>query len=194
MKKKRGKLFILVGPSGVGKTSLINNLLKNPKNREVAEFVPTYTTRSPRPYEQDKIDFNFLTVEQFDNKIKDDFFLEWSQEYKYYYGSPKKRIFDLIDSGKSVIITTDRWGAEQIIKKIDKVIIIYLLPPDMKILKERLLSRKTESGEKIKIRIKQSVKDLASEKENPISKYKIINKNLEIATNEFEKIIKKNIG
>lgn len=144
-------LIVISGPSGVGKNTIISNLFERlPK----LTYSISATTRAPREGEVDGANYFFLTKEDFEQKIERNEFLEWAQVYQYYYGTPKKAIFDKLESGFDVIMDVDVQGALQIKKAYDKALLIFLAPPSLKTLKERLIGRHTESEEQVMERLK----------------------------------------
>ncbi|WP_461831213.1 guanylate kinase [Aquifex sp.] len=133
-----GKLFIISAPSGTGKTTLAEKLLTELDN---LEKVITYTTRKPRPYEKNGVDYVFITKEDFEKKIKDDFFLEYANVYGNYYGTPKKDIERILKEGKDALLVIDVQGAFKVKELMPDTITIFLLPPSLEELKRRIETR-----------------------------------------------------
>ena len=186
---KKGKLIVISGPSGVGKGTIIKELLnKNDK----FELSISMTSRIIRNGEKDGVNYYFKTKEEFEIEIKKGNLLEWAKYNDNYYGNPKSEIEDRINNGKNVILEIEVDGALQIKNMMkDDSILIFLLPPSMEELKNRLLKRNTDSIESINNRLK------IAEKEIEISKkydYRIVNEDINKTVNEIENIIKNEIN
>ncbi len=174
--KEKGKLFIISAPSGAGKTSLVNAILKTIGPHHPISRMITYTTKQPRAIEQDGYDFHFLTVSAFESRIREGFFLEWSNAYQAYYGTPRSIIND-IEQGVSYILVIDRVGAQQIKRHINDAILIWLEVHHIDVLKERLLKRGTESEAQMEQRLKRAQQEIQLEQQEPLYEYHIINDN-----------------
>ncbi|GAB6066655.1 guanylate kinase [Aquifex pyrophilus] len=133
-----GKLFVISAPSGTGKTTVAEKLLSELDN---LEKVITYTTRKPRPYEKNGVDYVFITKEEFEKKIEEDFFLEYANVYGNYYGTPKKDIERILEEGKDALLVIDVQGAFKVKELRPDTITIFLLPPSLEELKRRIESR-----------------------------------------------------
>ncbi|RUM32270.1 MAG: guanylate kinase [Aquifex sp.] len=134
-----GNLFVLSAPSGTGKTTVAQKLLS-----EVSDLkrIVTYTTRSPRPYEQNGVDYVFVSVEEFEKKIEEGFFLEYANVYGNYYGTPKKDIEETINlEKKDALLVIDVQGAFKVKKVFPEAVTIFLLPPSFEELKRRIEGR-----------------------------------------------------
>jgi len=131
-------LFVLSAPSGTGKTTVVNNLLK-----EVDRLrrVITATTRAKREGEVEDLDYIFLTVEEFERAIAEDKFLEYAKVYGNYYGTPKDQVLKNEEEGYDSILVIDVQGAKTIKRNYPESVLIFLLPPSMEELKRRLLTR-----------------------------------------------------
>lgn len=177
-----GKIFIISGPSGVGKGTLLKLLLN--KHPEINLSVSA-TTRKPRNGEVESVNYFFITKEKFEESIKNDEFLEWAKFADNYYGTYKKTVQNILSSGKNIALEIDVQGAMQIKKKIPEAVLIFIAPPSLDELKERLVNRNTESEETIKKRL-SIVESEYNMKEN--FDHEIINDKLEKALEELEKI------
>jgi len=136
---KKGMMFVLSSPSGVGKTTLTKKLAEN--NSQFAISI-SYTTRKPRPSEIDGTDYHFVTSEKFDSIVKKNDFYEFANIFNNYYGTHKETVIKLLSQGKDVLFDID-WQGTQQLKKIKNmnIVCIFILPPNIKILRDRLLNR-----------------------------------------------------
>ena len=180
-----GQLIIITAPSGAGKTTLIKKLLKND------DFVlsVSYTTRSPRVGEVDGRDYHFISDEEFLDKKDNDFFAEWALVHNHYYGTSKEDSYNLIKTGKNVIFDVDYQGALNLQKTMPDALSIFILPPSLEILKERLVNRKTDSEEVINLRIKNAQKEIYYAKHFD---YLLINDEIDRAFADLRDIIRVN--
>jgi guanylate kinase len=181
---KRGRLIVITGPSGVGKTTLIKKLLKNYKNDIF--FSISYTSRLPRKSEVNGIDYFFISKNEFEKRIKKNRYLEYALVHDNYYGTDKKFIDDIILSGKDCLLDIDVQGGLNLMSKKIDAIYIFIAPPSITSLKERLLKRYTDTIEVIEKRVNNAKKEL-KEKDN--YQYIIINDNIDRAYKELETII-----
>lgn len=169
-----GTLFILSAPSGAGKTSLINEVIQSNDYRQLPlERIVTYTTKKPRHTEQDGRDYHFLSVEEFEQKIAQGYFLEWSNAYGAYYGSPN-HIFEKLARGISCILILDRTGAREAYKKIPQACLIWI-QAELDLLKKRLLIRGTDTPEQIEKRINLARMEIEAEKSEKLFHHYLIN-------------------
>ncbi|MGZ6250434.1 MAG: guanylate kinase [Candidatus Chromulinivorax sp.] len=173
MKTNSGKLFIVSGPSGVGKTTIVNRLLQEYQDYSVQRVI-TYTTKQARVIEKNGIDYHFISEQDFKSKIEEDFFLEWSNQYGAYYGTPKHVVQD-IAQGWSAILIIDRVGALQILKKYPDAILIWMKVSSIKILSARLHRRKSETLEQIQRRLFLAEQEIKEESEQSVYHHHIDN-------------------
>jgi guanylate kinase len=183
---KKGKFIVISGPSGVGKGTICNRLL----NELNAWYSVSTTTRAPRDGEINGVNYFFVTKEEFENKIKEGEFLEYNIYNGNYYGTSKEIAVDKINEGINVFSEIDVNGAHNIKKVFPDALLIYIAPPSIEVLKERLISRGTESIEKINQRLEIAEKEL---KEVDFYDYVVINDDLDKATDEVRNIITKEI-
>ena len=181
--EKKGKLFVISGPSGVGKGTLVN-LLKI-KHPEIVLSVSA-TTRKPRPGEINAQHYFFVKTETFLDRIEKGKFLEWAEFAGNYYGTDTAFVEENLNQGKNVILEIDVKGALQVKEKMDSAILIFIEPPSMEELKSRLFKRKTESEEEIQKRLAIVKSEL--DQKNKFD-YIIINKYLSPAYSELENVI-----
>lgn len=178
----RGLVFVVSAPAGTGKNTLVNMLKE--EFECVVESV-SCTTRMPRRSEQEGREYHFLTREQFEAKVRLGDFLEYAEVFGHYYGTSREYVLLQQAKGHHVILVIDTQGAMQVKQKIEAVS-IFLVPPSMEVLKERLTSRMTESPEEIERRLK-----IAQEELKMVSHYDyaVINGDLKIAYEVLRSII-----
>lgn len=145
-----GQLIVISGPSGSGKSSLVDLLLKrNPSLRRSISA----TTRRPRPGERNGVDYHFMSVERFKEGMEKGEFLEWAVYNGNYYGTPKKWVDEAISRGEDILLTIEVQGAEQIKGIYPDALLIFILPPSPELLRERIRRRGSESEEEIERRL-----------------------------------------
>lgn len=185
-----GKCVIFSAPSGAGKTTLVHYLLRNVDD---LEFSISAASREPRGREENGIDYHFLTVEDFEQKIKNDEFVEWEEVYEnMYYGTLKSEVQRAWDSGKTVVFDVDAEGGINL-KKIfgDNALSVFIKPPSLFVLEQRLRDRRTETEESIQKRLSKANGEL--EKAVHFD-YVMLNDNLEKACHEAKSIVEEFIA
>ena len=132
------KVFIISAPSGTGKTTVAKKVLE-----QVPDLVKivTYTTRQPRPGEVDGLDYRFISKDEFEAKIRENYFLEYANVYGNYYGTPRRDIEDVLSSGKDALLVIDVQGAFKVKKLLPEAVSIFLLPPSLEELRRRIEGR-----------------------------------------------------
>ncbi|WP_270474769.1 guanylate kinase [Clostridium cochlearium] len=179
---KKGLLIVISGPSGTGKGTVCKELLK--KNN--FWFSVSATTRSPREGEEHGKNYYFMTKEQFQDKIEENDFLEYAEVYGNYYGTPKSKVVEMLDKGKDVILEIDIQGALKVKENYKEGIFIFILPPSMEELKNRIIKRGTETEESLMTRFKSAYKEI-----NYVSKYNyaVVNDKVNDAVEKIQSII-----
>ena len=157
MKEQKGTLFVLTGPSGVGKGTLLSHVL--PQLDSLFLSVSA-TTREPRPEEQDGVHYYFLSPEQFRSRIEDGAFLEHAQFSGNYYGTPSAPIDAHLSRGEDVVLEIEVQGAMQIREKRPDAAMIFVAPPDFATLEARLRGRQTEAEDAIALRLETAKHEL----------------------------------
>ena len=159
--KNLKKLIIITGPSGVGKGTVVNNILKKDKNIWLSISA---TTRQPRKGEENAKDYYFLTIRKFKEMIKNEMFLEWAEFAGNYYGTPINIIKEKIKNGYKVILEIEVEGACQVREKFPETISIFLLPPNKKELEKRIRNRGTDNAKSILQRLERADFEMSSSK------------------------------
>jgi guanylate kinase len=156
-----GKCIIFSAPSGAGKTTIVHALLNS---MDQLAFSVSACSRPPRGNEVDGVDYHFLTAEEFRNKIQNNEFIEWEEVYSdMYYGTLKSEIERIWSAGKSVVFDVDVIGGLNLKKSFkDQALAVFIQPPSLVILEGRLRNRKTDSEEKIQMRLAKSTEELKS--------------------------------
>lgn len=150
---KKGLLLVISGPSGAGKGTICKKLVEDNKNIKLSVSA---TTRKPREGEVEGISYYFKTKEEFEEMIRGDEFLEHAKIYDNSYGTPKKQIFEELDRGNDVILEIEMQGAMQIKRACPEAVFIFIIPPSLEELKNRIISRGTETVEQIEKRFKSA--------------------------------------
>jgi guanylate kinase len=151
-------LLVLSGPSGVGKDAVLERLKE--RHPEGLKFITTTTTRAQRPREIDGRDYHFATQDEFKRLIAEDELLEWAEVYGNYYGVPKAPVREALNQGQDVIVKVDVQGAASIKKIAPEAVFVFLLPPSLEELQQRLSRRLTESPETLRRRLETAPKEL----------------------------------
>ena len=181
--KREGLLIIISGPSGAGKGTVYNEVIK--RRPEIQKSV-SVTTRAPRPNEIEGVHYYFRTLEQYQDMIAKGEFLETASVYCNYYGTPKAPVLEILSKGQDVMFEIDTIGAEQIRKKYPKSITIFIIPPTFKELEKRLRGRGTESEEAIQRRLGLARSELAKYR---LFDYMVFNDEVENAVSSVIAII-----
>ena len=189
---KTGQIFVILAPTGAGKTTLINTVITNISNKIKLNEVITYTTRPIRNGEKQSVDYYFISNENFIEKEKKNFFLETTNYNGFWYGSPKK-IKDDLTNGKLLILVTDHAGAKKIKSLILDAILIWIDVPDIVSIEHRLMQRNTEDEKYLIQRINLAKKEIELENKENFFMYHIMNKKFETALIELLLIIEKHI-
>lgn len=182
-KDKKGKLFVITGPSGVGKGTLLSALLKQYTGINVSVSA---TTRKPRPGEVDGVNYHFVSKEEFENLIQKGELLEWAEFAGNYYGTFVKTVKESLDNNQNLALEIEVQGAMQVKNKIPEAVMIFILPPSLEELENRLIGRNTETDEVRQKRLAAAEKELT---QTDIFTYKVVNDNVEDALAQLKEII-----
>lgn len=180
----KGRLFIVSGPSGSGKDTILVKLFKLCPD---IKFSISSITRAMRDCEKPGEKYNFISREQFKKMIADDEFLEYNEFVGNYYGTPKAPVLNAVNGGCDIIVEVDVNGASQIRKAMPESTSIFILPPDLATLKSRLCGRGTDSEDKIKQRLESALKEIERATEYD---YVIVNRDADVAAAELAAVIR----
>ncbi|MBS6371690.1 MAG: guanylate kinase [Lawsonibacter sp.] len=182
-KKERGQLIVLSGPSGVGKSTVIAELFSQRSN---IYFSVSYTTRQPRVGEQDGVNYNFVSREEFERMIADDELLEYAEYVDNYYGTSIKLIREKLDAGIDVLLDIEVQGAAKVRARCPDALFIFIIPPSFEELSRRLHRRNTDSEDVIAGRLAKARQEF---REIPKYDYLVINDKVANAVHEIEAIL-----
>jgi len=180
---KKGFLLVISGPSGVGKGTVLHDLMNTQTN---LVYSVSATTRKKRDGEIEGVSYFYLNHDEFEQMISEDKFLEYAHVHNNYYGTPKEFVEKKINEGKIVILEIDVQGALNIKKNTDNGVFIFLAPPSLNELKKRIVGRGTETDEDIKIRMNNAKKELEYIKDYD---YIVVNDHLNSAITSVNEII-----
>jgi guanylate kinase len=179
-----GKVFVITGPSGVGKGTLIERLLERVPELELSVSA---ATREPRPGEVDGRDYHFLTPEEFDRRVEAGEFLEHATYSGNRYGTLREEVERRLAEGRSVVLEIEVQGARQVRAAMPEAVLIFIAPPDPAALRERLRDRGTDSSEAIERRLRTAEIELEAQDEFP---HVIVNDDLQEAASRLEKLVR----
>lgn len=181
---ERGLLIVFSGPSGVGKGTVRQEIFSTPDHQ--FEYSVSMTTRPKRPGEVDGVDYFFRTREEFEDLIKKGQMLEYAEYVGNYYGTPLTYVNEMLDKGIDVFLEIEVQGALQVKKKVPDGVFIFLTPPDLDELKDRLVGRGTDSEEVIRQRIERAKEEIALMREYD---YAVVNDEVPLTAERVKRII-----
>ena len=183
--KRRGILFVLSSPSGAGKTSIARYILEKDNNIKLSVSL---TTRKKRKNEIAGVDYDYISKDLFEEKIKNNFFLEWATVFGNYYGTSREKVQTTLQEGNDVLFDIDWQGTQQLSdNKGFELVTIFILPPSKTVLEKRLNNRAQDSKIEVKKRMSQASDEISHYMEY---NYIVINNNLEDASNQVLSILK----
>ncbi len=179
----KGLLVILSGPSGAGKSTVVSRLLRH---RDDIRFSVSATTRSPRPGEEEGVSYFFRSREEFQRMIREDAFLEYAEYVGNFYGTPSSPVDEALAQGFTVLLDIEVQGAAQVLAKRPDAVSVFLCPPSLKELENRLRGRGTDSEEKISGRLEAAKREYGQ-----LSRYSylVVNEDADIAAKELDAIL-----
>src|SRR6267378_6314477 len=179
----RGILFVVSSPSGGGKGTLIQRILKKALN---LSYSVSFTTRAPRDGEVDGREYFFVTPREFERMVAANEFLEWAHVHGKQYGTSRSQVFREISQGRDIILEVDVQGAASIRALMPDAVSVFILPPSFAVLRQRLLDRGTDSPEELELRLRNAPKEL---KDYPAFQYLIINDDADRAADQLTAIV-----
>jgi guanylate kinase len=179
----KGLVFVISAPSGTGKTTLVHRVMEQLPD---LHFSVSYTTRSPRANERDGEDYHFISSSTFQKMVERGEFLEWAEVLGNRYGTALVSVKDLTSKGMDLILDIDSQGAKKVKEKVDQATLIYILPPSLGALRERLVKRGLDSPEMIQLRLASAHQDI---EEAHWYQYLIVNERIEEAIEKLKAII-----
>lgn len=182
---KRGMLIVLSGPSGVGKGTVRKAIFAQDNNK--FDYSVSMTTRQMRPGEVNGKDYYFVTKEEFEREIAEGGMLEYAQYVDNYYGTPLKYVNEMLDEGKDVFLEIEVKGAMQVREKVPDGLFIFLTPPDLMELRQRLVNRGTDDLDVIDMRMKKAVDEIEMMQNYD---YAVVNDEVEAAAEKIKTIIR----
>jgi guanylate kinase len=183
-----GRLFVITGPSGVGKGTLIGRLLEQVPDLELSVSA---TTRPPRPGERDRVDYHFLSPEQFDRLAAGGQLLEHATYSGHRYGTPRSEVEPRLEAGRSVVLEIEVQGARQIRDTMPEAVRIFIAPPSEEALHNRLVGRGTDDPEQVAARLRTAREELAAQGEFP---HVVVNDRLDDAVEALEEVVRRALG
>ncbi len=184
---KKGTLIILSGPSGVGKGTVREELFKD-ESLNLCYSI-SMTTRKPRPAEKEGIDYFFVEVDEFKDKIEKGELLEYAQFVGNYYGTPQFYVDKLLEEGKNVVLEIEIQGALQVMEKRPDALTIFIVPPSLEELERRIRGRRTEEESVVRERLEKAEKEMATRSHY---KYVVVNETVLETASQIAKIIREN--
>lgn len=183
MKRQEGLLLVVSAPSGAGKTSLCRAIMDSLGN--ILHSI-SYTTRRPRPGEMDGRDYYFVTHERFREMITAGDFAEWAEVHGNLYGTSRRILDDMISRGIDIILDIDTQGAKQIKARYSKAVFIFIMPPSLDILEERLRNRRSDDETEIKRRMQRAREEI---RDYRMYDYIIVNRDFDHALSDLRSVI-----
>lgn len=176
-------LFVVSAPSGAGKTSLCRAITESTEN---LTHSVSYTTRKPRPGEIDGRDYFFVSEDRFRTMVREGDFAEWAEVHSHLYGTSRRVLDDMIDEGIDVILDIDTQGAKQVKAKYDHAVFIFIMPPSIEILEERLRSRKSDNEDEIRKRLLRARDEIKDYRQYD---YIVVNRDFDRALSELRAVV-----
>ena len=179
----KGQLIVFSGPSGVGKGTVLKEFLQG---RENVALSISATTRQPRPGEENGVHYYFLTKEEFLKKVEEGNMLEYAQYNQNYYGTPKDKVDEALTQGKDIVLEIEVQGALQVKKIYPEGVLVFMVPPNLEELGNRLTNRGTEDKDTINMRLRRALEEMELVDEYD---YLVINETVDQATEDILTIV-----
>lgn len=179
----KGKLYVVSGPSGAGKGTICKRVLKSDKN---IKFSVSMTTRRPRDGEEDAVDYFFVSRDEFESLLAKGGLLEYNVYVGNYYGTPRKQVVAWLEQGYDVMLEIDYHGAFQVRESFPDAILIFIMPPSVEELRDRIKDRGSETEETMNKRLHEAMNDLAQADKYD---YRIVNDDIDAAVTEMQRIM-----
>ncbi len=180
---RNGVLVVVSGPSGVGKSTLCSQIVAHVPRTILSV---SCTTRTPRLGERDGVEYHFVEAVQFQDMVKDDALVEWAEVYGHAYGTPKRPLVEAMQTGVNVLLDIDTQGAKQIMERFAGAVLVFVAPPSLEVLKQRLDRRSSDGEEAIQRRLRRASEEISHFEDY---QYLIRNEELPQAVKELESII-----
>jgi guanylate kinase len=177
------RVFVITGPSGVGKGTLIRGLMERIEGLELSVSA---TTRAPRPGERDGVDYHFLTRDEFDRRVADGDFVEHADYAGRSYGTLRSELEDRLRAGTPVVLEIEVQGARQVRAAMPEAVQVFIAPPSLEALRTRLIGRGTDDSEEVERRLRVAQQELAAQ---PEFGYVVVNDRLEGALVRLTEIV-----
>ena len=183
--EKEGRVVIVTGPSGVGKSTIVREVV----DRTGADFSVSVTTRTPRQGEVDNREYHFIDRGVFENMVACGEMLEWAEVFGELYGTPAFPVREAIREGRNIVLEIDVQGGLQIRQKLPHAVCVLIAPPSHDVLTQRLKDRGTEDEQKIALRLAESDAEVRAATESGAYDHKVINDDLETAIRQVVRIV-----
>ncbi len=180
-----GKLVVISGPSGTGKSTVLREVLR----RTGARFSVSATTRQARPGEVDQEHYRFVDRETFEGMVRRGELLEWAEVFEQMYGTPAADVAEAIDAGQTIVLDIDVQGAVQVHEKLPDATFVLIVPPSDDELRRRLRERGTENDEEIQTRFEKAEKEIQAARQSGVYNHRVVNDDLERAVREMTRIV-----
>ncbi len=181
---EQGDLFVISAPSGTGKTTICRRILQEVPG---VEFSVSYTTRPPRRGEVDGRDYHFVDTDIFQSMVEYGEFLEWARVHGNLYGTGRKDVLSRLEAGRDVLLDIDVQGARQVKAKYPRAVMVFILPPSLRELEDRLAGRGTEDRHGLEVRLENAAREMEAAREYD---YAVVNDELARAVQDVEAIIR----
>lgn len=181
--ERNGLPIVVSAPSGGGKTTLCHEVMKRLSG---IEFSVSYTTRAPRAQERNAIDYHFVDNATFDLMVEEDSFLEWARVHDHRYGTARASVEGRLREGADVLFDIDVQGGRQVLQRLPHVVLVFVVPPNLRILEERLRGRRSNDEAEVKARLEAARAEIEAAR---FYRYWIINDSLSRAVAELESVI-----